>query len=177
MQGKKRKDKFRQDTIDIAKPEAIQRENACERRIENTKKKKSRHAKAVQAVCDARINEEQEQFKADDCTLTSATSSVASSSSRKRSSSSSKKRTSRKKSLPKVSERNMLDQYLTPSSKSTRSVPSTVSTVASSQMSMSASSSQMTSSQMTDNFSPTADQSNLASVKKKLPVVDPVAAM
>lgn len=68
----------------------------------------------------------------------------------------------------------MLDQYKTPSTKISQSVPSTVSTVASSQKlvtSSQMSSSQIICSQMTEDFSPLpACMSHLLCVKKKLPV-------
>ena len=168
---KKRKEKFRQDTLDVAKAEAIQRRVTRERCIENGRKKKAKHAKAVQAVCEERENEGRYR-KCDESTLTSASSSVASSTSRKKRSSTSTKSHSSKR-FPKVSQANMLDQYLTPSTKtSSQSVPSTVSTVASSQRSVT--SSQLSSSQMTDLMSPPpARPSGLSSVKKELSVMDP----
>ena len=202
---KKRKQKFKQDTLDEAKAESIRRNAARERRIENARKKKLKHAKHVQAVRDARLNEE--KYKCDESTLTSQ-SSVAvdsSTSSKKRSSSNSsskssaKKRATKKYNFPKVSERNMLDRYMTPSSKGSRSsVPSTVSTFASSQQSSAQSqqSSIATSSQMREFASPperflparvfhesnraseyisppAQHESNQASIKKKLPVSVP----
>ena len=171
---KKRKAKFKQDTLDITKADAIRRATAHQKQIKNKQKKRERKAKAVQAIREQRMNEL--GYKCDNSTITSAASSVALSSLRKKRSASTngsvKKRSSTKKLPPKTPEFNQLHQYLTPSlsSKSCSSIPSTVSTVNSSQPSISTQNSFMS--------SPPAcsppDTSAFSSVKKKkLPIMDP----
>lgn len=136
LQRKKRKDKFKRDTLDIAKLENEKRLAARQKRIESAQKKREKHSKALK---DLRKNRSQKlSGKNDDDDSSFCASTIASTaSSKKRSKATPVKKVAQKKkkkvtTMHETPEPNKVTKYLITPVATNPNVPATVSTVASS---------------------------------------------
>ena len=135
---KKRKAKFKQDTMDIAQLEKQKRSAAHQKRIDNEKKRRAKHAQALLDLKKKHSQHFAEKMNDDDTSFCSSTVESSVASSKKRSKTTPAKKVTPKKSKKtpapheKTPDSNKVTKYLITPVATNPNVPATISTVASS---------------------------------------------